>query len=161
MAIVEVEDGLFLPVFQPVVAGDPAVVLVDLAVALLPVVELALRDAQPGEKLAGRDLGPLRPVVGRNRRSGRGCRGEPSVLQSSPSSFFLADVLLHQLGDDLVLALNLVSQSGNGLRVVTIIDGGLIKIIDARLYGLCWSRWLLLCRVVINLWRSELVEPHS
>ena len=33
------------------------------------------------------------------------------------------------------------------LRVVTKIDDGLIKIIDARLHGWCRNRWLLLRRV--------------
>jgi hypothetical protein len=37
----EASDGLLLPILQPEIAGNPAVVLVDLAVAFPPVVELA------------------------------------------------------------------------------------------------------------------------
>ena len=40
-------DGLLLPVFQPMVAGHLRVVLIDLAVAGAPAVELRQRDAQP------------------------------------------------------------------------------------------------------------------
>jgi hypothetical protein len=36
----EVADGLFLLVFEPVVAGNPGIVFVGLAVALLPGVPL-------------------------------------------------------------------------------------------------------------------------
>jgi hypothetical protein len=57
--LVEVDDRAFLPVFEPPVAGDPGVVLVDLAVAFLPVIELALANAQPGDALLGRQFGPL------------------------------------------------------------------------------------------------------
>jgi hypothetical protein len=56
---VVVKDRLFLPGFQPPVAGDLAVVLVGNAIALAPLVELALGDAQPGDDLLGRDLGPF------------------------------------------------------------------------------------------------------
>src|SRR5712692_9145992 len=37
----EADDGLLLPILQPEIAGNPAVVLVHLAVAFPPVVELA------------------------------------------------------------------------------------------------------------------------
>ena len=45
------------------VAGNPTVVLVDLAVARFPIGELALRDAQPADQLRGGDLRPLVPVA--------------------------------------------------------------------------------------------------
>jgi len=46
------------------------------------------------------------------------------------------------------------------LRVVTIIDDGLITIIGARLQGWSRNRWLLLRRgFVINPRRGELVRP--
>jgi hypothetical protein len=63
MAIMKVQDGLFLPGFQPRVAGDLPVVFVDLAVAFFPVVELARAERQPVEKPAGRQFGTQRPVV--------------------------------------------------------------------------------------------------
>ena len=43
--LVEVNDGSFLPLLQPVVARNPAVVFVGLAVAALPVEEFAARQA--------------------------------------------------------------------------------------------------------------------
>ena len=49
----EATDALFFVVGEPVVAGHPSVVLVDLAETGLPVVELARADADPGEH-AGR-----------------------------------------------------------------------------------------------------------
>jgi len=43
------------------VAGHPGVVLVDLAEALFPIVELAGTDADPGQETRDRDLGFVRP----------------------------------------------------------------------------------------------------
>jgi hypothetical protein len=54
-------DAFLLVVGEPVVAGHPGVVLVDLAEALLPIVELAGADADPGEEMRDRDLGLVRP----------------------------------------------------------------------------------------------------
>lgn len=61
MALVEVEDGLALPTIEPVISGDPTVVLVGLAVALAPTVELAVRDAEPADEGGYGDLGLLGP----------------------------------------------------------------------------------------------------
>ena len=86
--IVKINDGLFFPVFEPPIAWNPAVVLVDLAVTLPPVVELALSDAQPGDKLLGRDLRPIRPITGVVDDLITSVVGNPGSSQSSPSSFF-------------------------------------------------------------------------
>ena len=43
------------------IAWHPGVVLVDLAEALLPIVELAGADAQPGEEATSRDVGLVAP----------------------------------------------------------------------------------------------------
>jgi hypothetical protein len=48
--LVEVEDGLLLLRLQPVVAWDPGVMLVGLAVAALPGVPLGRGDAQPQQE---------------------------------------------------------------------------------------------------------------
>src|SRR5690242_19788596 len=56
------DDGLLLPLFQPKIAGNPAVVLVHLAVAFAPVVELTGGDVEPLDELPGADLGLLRPA---------------------------------------------------------------------------------------------------
>jgi hypothetical protein len=60
---VEANDGVALPRFEPVIAGNLAVVLVGLPVALLPAVELARAELEPAEEALGRDLGLLRPPV--------------------------------------------------------------------------------------------------
>jgi hypothetical protein len=41
MTVVEIDNGSFFPVLEPPVARDLAVVLVDFAVTVLPVMELA------------------------------------------------------------------------------------------------------------------------
>ena len=58
-ALVVLDDRPLLPVFEPVVARDLAVVLVRLPVALTPGVVLALGHADPGDEAPGRQLGLL------------------------------------------------------------------------------------------------------
>src|SRR4051812_29377675 len=87
---VKANDGLLLPILQPEIAGNPAVVLVHLAVAFPPVVELAAGDVEPPDEPSSADLclvGPapdevydLIPRIVRN----------PDAGQSSPMSFFSA-----------------------------------------------------------------------
>src|SRR5262249_46885715 len=86
---VEPDDGLLLPVLQPEIPGNPAVVLVHLAVAFPPVVELAGGDVEPHNEPPGADLGPLRPapdeihdLVPR--------RAEPRPRSEFPKRFFRA-----------------------------------------------------------------------
>ena len=62
MLQVKVDDGLFLPGFEPVIARDPTVVFVDRAVAFPPGVEFAGRDAEPRDKTPDPDLGLERPT---------------------------------------------------------------------------------------------------
>jgi len=62
MAVMVVQDRLLLPGFQPKIAGNLAVVLIGLAVAIFPVVELAGTEFQPAEKLAGWQFGTHGPV---------------------------------------------------------------------------------------------------
>src|SRR5437763_33692 len=84
----EVEDGLLLLESQPVVTGDPSIVLVDLAVAVLPVMELAVGDAQPGDVAAGGDVGLVRPGADEVDDLVAGVVGNPSGGQASPRLFF-------------------------------------------------------------------------
>ncbi len=51
--VVKVDDGAALPILEPFVAGDEAVVLVGFAVALTPVVILGAADAQPFDEPQG------------------------------------------------------------------------------------------------------------
>src|SRR5262249_7739727 len=87
---VETDDGPLLPILQPEVAGNPAVVLVHLPVAFPPVVELAGDDVEPPNEPPDADLSFLRPppdeIPDRVPRIVR----DPGPGQSSPMSFFSA-----------------------------------------------------------------------
>ncbi|MFV0442004.1 MAG: hypothetical protein ACK5Q5_00380, partial [Planctomycetaceae bacterium] len=63
MPVVEVDDGGPLPVLEPVVARNLAVVLVDFAVAILPGVVLASTEFEPAKELLGGGLGARGPVA--------------------------------------------------------------------------------------------------
>ncbi len=63
MQSVKINDFLFFPVLQPEVAGNPAVVLVDFAVALPPVVKFAGANAQPFYELTSGNFAIRTPVV--------------------------------------------------------------------------------------------------
>jgi hypothetical protein len=63
MFAVVVDDRPLLPVFEPVVARDPAVMFVDLTIPLSPLVVRPLGHAHPGEDLFGRRLGLVGPVA--------------------------------------------------------------------------------------------------
>ena len=79
-----------MPILQPEIAGNPAVVLVHLAVAFPPVVELAGSDVEPHDKPPGADLSLLRPAPDKvNDLIPRIVRN-PDPGQSSPSVFFSA-----------------------------------------------------------------------
>ena len=88
MAIPEVQNHPFLLVAQPEISRDPGVVLVDLAVAILPLVELAAADADPLHDPAVADAGPFAPVAhvidDRIADVGLG----PGIGQPRPSVFF-------------------------------------------------------------------------
>jgi hypothetical protein len=86
--VMKLDDGLLLPVFEPPVAGNPAVMLVDFAVTLPPVIKLALADAQPLDELLDRDLRPIRPIASVVDDLVTGVVGNPGSGQSSPSTFF-------------------------------------------------------------------------
>jgi hypothetical protein len=59
IVLMEIDDGFFLPLLQPEIAGNPTVVLVDPAIALSPVIELAGGYAQPINETPGADLSLL------------------------------------------------------------------------------------------------------
>jgi hypothetical protein len=62
MFVMELEDRGDLGLGQPPVARDLAVVLVDATVALLPVVELILANAQPRDDPLDGDAGAFGPL---------------------------------------------------------------------------------------------------
>jgi len=59
----EVADGLFLLVFQPVVARNPGIVFVGLAVAVLPGVPLGGGQAKPQQEAGDGNAGLIGPTV--------------------------------------------------------------------------------------------------
>jgi len=63
MLQMKVDNGLFLPVFEPEVAGNQGVVLIGLAVTALPIVILAGANAQPGDKMRHSDAGAPGPAL--------------------------------------------------------------------------------------------------
>src|SRR6476661_256827 len=87
-AHVEVEDGLPFPVFEPVIPGHQAVVLVGLAVALLPVAELAASQLEPLAEAFGREFSLLAPGAHEVDHGISQVMGNPAAVQGSPSSFF-------------------------------------------------------------------------
>src|SRR5207247_9751928 len=74
--------------FRPVVARDQVIVLVDLAVAPLPVSELARAQAHPTQQLHARQLGWLGPALDKVHNLIPNVVRDPSHVQLSPSSFF-------------------------------------------------------------------------
>ena len=84
----KLDDRLLFPIFEPPVAGNPAVVFVDFAVALPPVVELAQTDSDPLDDLLGRDFRPVRPVTNVVDDLIASVVGNPGSGQSSPRTFF-------------------------------------------------------------------------
>jgi hypothetical protein len=85
---VKLDDRLLFPVFEPPIAGNPTVVLVDFAVTFSPVVELAQADADPLDDLLGRDFRPIRPIANVVDDLITSVVGNPGSGQSSPSTFF-------------------------------------------------------------------------
>ncbi len=63
MLPIKIEDRSFLPVLEPMIARDPAVVFVHFAVTLLPTVKGAFWHAHPAEDAMGRDVGPDLPML--------------------------------------------------------------------------------------------------
>src|SRR2546430_8273428 len=86
----EADDDLLLPLLQPEVAGNPAVVLVHLAIAVPPVVELAGCDIEPPDESPGADLGLLRPAPDEIHDLIPRVVRNPDPGQSSPVPFFSA-----------------------------------------------------------------------
>src|ERR1700726_3618616 len=86
----EADHGLVLPILQPEIPGNPPVVLVHLAVAVPPVVELAGSDLEPPDEPPGADLGFLRPAPDEIHDPIPRVVRDPDPGQSSPISFFSA-----------------------------------------------------------------------
>src|SRR6516225_3450843 len=84
---VERNDRLLLPILQPKVPGNPAVMLVDLAVSLAPAVELAGCNVVPPDETPGTDLGLCRPAPDEIHDLVPRFVRNPDPGQSSPTLF--------------------------------------------------------------------------
>ena len=62
--MIKADDRLPFPFFQPEIAGNGGVMLIGLAVAVDPRVELALADSEPVHKPPHRDVGLSGPGPG-------------------------------------------------------------------------------------------------
>jgi hypothetical protein len=76
----EVDDGLLLGVFEPVVAGDPGVVLVGLAVAVLPGMPLGGGQADPQKEGEDGEAGFAGPAVDEVNDLIAGVVGNPAAV---------------------------------------------------------------------------------
>jgi hypothetical protein len=76
----EVEDRLFLLGFEPVVARDPGVVFVGLAVAVLPGVPLGGGQAEPEQEAGDGDAGLAGPAVNEVNNLVAGVVGNPASI---------------------------------------------------------------------------------
>lgn len=86
----KINDGLLFPILQPEISGNPGVVLIELTVAIPPVIELAGRDAEPSDERPDSDPGLLRPSLDEIYDLVPCLLRNPDPGQSSPSSFFNA-----------------------------------------------------------------------
>src|SRR5579863_601216 len=86
----KIDDRLLLPLLQPKVPGNPTVVLVHLAVAVAPVVELAGPDVEPPDEPSGADAGLVGPAPDEIHDLIPHVVRHPDSGQSSPRLFFSA-----------------------------------------------------------------------
>ena len=88
VVVVELDDLLALPVFEPEISWDRGVVLVGFSIPLDPAVKLALGNRQPEDEPVQSYFSLLRPLLGEVNDSVACVMGNPLAGQSSPSSFF-------------------------------------------------------------------------
>ena len=85
---VKFDDGLFFPFIEPMVAGDPAIVLIDSAIVTSPAREGGRPESDPLQEFLGRDAGfggPFSHVVNDFVAN---LMGNPVAFQGSPLAFF-------------------------------------------------------------------------
>src|SRR3954465_15526246 len=86
----KIHDCLLLPILQPEIPRNPAIVLVHLAIALAPVVALTGRDAEPSNESPGADLSLVRPAPDEIHDLVPRVVRHPNPVQISPRLFFKA-----------------------------------------------------------------------
>jgi hypothetical protein len=86
--VVAVDDGLLLSIEKLLITGYSAVVLIDAAIPLAPIIELGSANADPADELISWDFSPFRLVADVIDELLARVVGNPGSSQSSPSSFF-------------------------------------------------------------------------
>src|SRR5207244_9496423 len=81
-------QAFFLIFGEPMIARHPGIVFIDLAEAVLPIVELAGADADPGKKAGHRDIGLVVPGADEIDDSIADVVRHPATFQISPRFFF-------------------------------------------------------------------------
>jgi hypothetical protein len=76
----KVTDAFFLVGQEPVIAGNPGIVLVDLAEALDPIVEFAGADADPGQEVRPGDVALVGPAADEIDDLVAGVMGDPAAF---------------------------------------------------------------------------------
>ena len=82
------DDGLPFPRFKPEVTWDQSIMFIDFAVTQGPCIKLALRHGQPGYDAFQRHFRFLAPLLAEVNNGVADIMGNPTAIQSSPSSFF-------------------------------------------------------------------------
>jgi len=77
--VIKTNDGLPFPLFQPEIARNGGVMLVDFAVTFDPCVELALADIKPADESIDRDAGFIAPCAGEVNYGVSGIMGNPNA----------------------------------------------------------------------------------
>ena len=82
-----IHDCLLLPILEPEVSGYPVVMLIDLAIAFLPVVEFTAGNPDPANQGLLVHLGSFTPIPDVIHNVISNIRFGPGGLQPRPSSF--------------------------------------------------------------------------
>jgi hypothetical protein len=77
--VIKADDGLPFPLFQPEITWDGGVMFVGFAIPVDPVVELALADCKPTDKLIDRNAGLIAPGSGKINNGVTGIMGNPDA----------------------------------------------------------------------------------
>jgi len=77
--VIKGDDCLSFPLFQPEIAGNGGIVLIGLAVAVDPRMELALADGKPVDEPLERDIGLSGPGPGEINDGVSGIMGNPDA----------------------------------------------------------------------------------
>jgi hypothetical protein len=86
-AVVELQDGLLLPRFEPVIPGDLVVVLIGLAIPVFPSMEFAGSEIEPTQDVLSRSFSPIGPVADVIEHLVAGVMGSPTCIQDCTSGF--------------------------------------------------------------------------